>query len=135
MRDTGPTSACSTPVLAFDGDCGFCQTAIDQVRASARPAMRAVPWQSLPQETIRRHQGRLDREVLLLLDGQVLVGGAEALAVFVGQSPARRYRLAGRAVRLPVIRAGARIIYRWVARNRHRMPSGTAACVVPKGHT
>ncbi|MFC4517337.1 thiol-disulfide oxidoreductase DCC family protein [Streptomyces ehimensis] len=135
MRATEPTSACSAPVLAFDGDCGFCQMAIDRIRASARPAMAAVPWQSLPQETVKRHQDRLDREVLLLLDGRVLAGGAEALAVFVGQSPARRYRLAGAAVRLPVIRAGARVIYQRVARNRHRMPAGTAACAVPKRHT
>ncbi|GHG50181.1 thiol-disulfide oxidoreductase DCC family protein [Streptomyces griseocarneus] len=135
MSDPGATTACSTPVLAFDGDCGFCQTAIDRISASARPAMKAVPWQSLPEETLRQYQDRLDREVLLFLDGQVLASGAEALAAFVGNSPARRYRLAGAVVRLPILRIGARVIYRWVARNRYRMPSGTAACAVPRRRT
>jgi hypothetical protein len=34
-------------------------------------------------------------------------------------------------VRLPGIRAGARVVYRWVSRNRHRLPGGTPACAVP----
>lgn len=35
-------------ILAFDGDCGFCQAAINQIRERSKPRMRAAAWQTLP---------------------------------------------------------------------------------------
>ncbi|MGW0771314.1 hypothetical protein [Streptomyces sp. NPDC002676] len=32
-------------------------------------------------------------------------------------------------------RPSARYLYRWVARNRHRLPGGTTACPLPASHT
>jgi predicted DCC family thiol-disulfide oxidoreductase YuxK len=34
-------------------------------------------------------------------------------------------------IELPGIRSLAGVIYRWVARNRSRLPGGTPACAVP----
>ncbi|MFI1001366.1 thiol-disulfide oxidoreductase DCC family protein [Streptomyces galbus] len=121
----------STPVLAYDGDCGFCQTSVDRIRALAAPALEAVPWQLLPAEATAPHLERLDREVLLLRGRAVLAGGADAVARYVGASPLRTYRVLAAVVRLPGIRACARTVYRWVARNRQRLPGGTSACAVP----
>ncbi|MFD3679888.1 DCC1-like thiol-disulfide oxidoreductase family protein [Streptomyces sp. NPDC058613] len=118
-------------VLAFDGDCGFCQAAVSRITAGARPTVRAVPWQSLPDEVTDPHVERLDREVLLLLDGRVLAGGAQALAEFVRDSPVRGYRLAAALLRTPGIRACASVGYRWVANNRQRMPGSSEACALP----
>ncbi|MEU4189955.1 thiol-disulfide oxidoreductase DCC family protein [Streptomyces griseoluteus] len=120
------------PLLVFDGDCAFCQAAVQQIRVRARPQMPAAPWQSLPKPLIRTHLQRLDREVLLLDGGTALCGGAAALAGFLGSSPTRRYRGMAFGLRLPVIRLLAHQIYRWVAVNRHRMPAGTATCVFPR---
>ncbi|MEV7419707.1 DCC1-like thiol-disulfide oxidoreductase family protein [Streptomyces sp. NPDC089919] len=117
------------PVLAFDGDCGFCQLSIDRITAAARPAIEAVPWQSLPAGTTAPHLARLDQEVLLFQDGRVLAGGAPALAGYVRHSPLRRYRLTAVALGLPGIRGCAGAAYRVVARNRHRMPGGAGTCV------
>ncbi|OQD56799.1 thiol-disulfide oxidoreductase [Streptomyces phaeoluteigriseus] len=119
------------PVLAYDGDCGFCQTSVDRIRAIAAPTLEAVPWQFLPAESTAPHLERLDREVLLLRGGMVLAGGADAVARYVGASPSRTYRVLAAVVRLPGIRACARVVYRWVSRNRHRLPGGTSACAVP----
>ncbi|MGW3953039.1 thiol-disulfide oxidoreductase DCC family protein [Streptomyces sp. NPDC004752] len=131
--DVRPSSSAppSSPVLAYDGDCGFCQTAIDRIRALAAPALEAVPWQFLPTESTSPYFERLDREVLLLRDGSVLAGGADALARYVTTSPSPAYRALAALVRLPGIRACARMMYRWVSRNRHRLPGGTPACAVP----
>ncbi|MFD4242273.1 DCC1-like thiol-disulfide oxidoreductase family protein [Streptomyces sp. NPDC058525] len=118
-------------VLAFDGDCGFCQAAVDRITTRARPALRAAPWQSLPAEDTDPHVARLDREVLLLADGRVLAGGAQALAHFVRDSPVRRYRLASVLLRAPGLRACAAVGYRWVADNRQRMPGSSNACTLP----
>jgi predicted DCC family thiol-disulfide oxidoreductase YuxK len=37
----------------------------------------------------------------------------------------------GRVILLPGVEAVAGVVYRWVARNRHRMPGGTAQCNLP----
>ncbi|MFD5617042.1 thiol-disulfide oxidoreductase DCC family protein [Streptomyces yangpuensis] len=119
------------PVLAFDGDCGFCQAVINQIVDRGRPTLRAVPWQFLPDTTTQPHMARLDHEVLLLDHDQVIAGGAQALATYMRHSSVRRYQLAGAAIQTPLLRNAAQHIYRWVARHRHRMPAGTPACAVP----
>jgi predicted DCC family thiol-disulfide oxidoreductase YuxK len=90
-----------------------------------------VPWQFLPAGSTAPHLDRLDREVLLLRDGEVLAGGVDALDSYVGTSPARAYRVLASVMRLPGIRACAGAVYRWVARNRRRLPGGTPVCAVP----
>ncbi|MCF4137988.1 DUF393 domain-containing protein [Streptomyces sp. Tue 6430] len=126
-----PSAGPSAPALAYDGDCGFCRTSVGRIRALAAPTVEAVPWQSLPAEVTAPHLERLDREVLLLRGGAVLAGGADAVARYVGASPSRAYRVLAAVVRLPGIRACARVVYRWISRNRHRLPGGTSACAVP----
>ncbi|MFQ6849594.1 DUF393 domain-containing protein [Streptomyces sp. 35M1] len=121
-------------VLAFDGDCGFCQAAVRQIQLRAQPRTAAVAWQALPPELTQPHLDRLNREVLLFDGGRVCVGGVAALAGFLGSSPTRTYRGVGRFLRMPLIRPAANLIYRWVARNRQRMPGGTATCAVPRPH-
>ncbi|MEU4359647.1 thiol-disulfide oxidoreductase DCC family protein [Streptomyces virginiae] len=119
------------PVLAFDGDCGFCQAVINQISARGQPTLRAVPWQFLPETATQPHRARLDHEVLLLHHDQVIASGAQALAEYLRHSPSRRCQLAGAAIQVPLLRNAARHIYRWVSRHRHRMPAGTPACAVP----
>jgi predicted DCC family thiol-disulfide oxidoreductase YuxK len=117
-------------VLAFDGDCAFCQMAIDRITKYARPRITSTPWQSLPAPTRTRHRARLDREVLLLEGDQVLLGGADALAYVLRSSPARSFRVAATVAGFPVMRTIARGVYSWVAANRHRIPAGTSSCAL-----
>lgn len=119
-------------VLAFDGDCGFCQAAVQQIRNRAQPRVPAAPWQSLPEPLTQPHLVRLDREVLLFVGDTPRWGGADALARFLGSSPSRRYRAAALCLRMPGISLIAHLTYRWVAAHRHRMPAGTAACALPR---
>ncbi|MDX3387933.1 DCC1-like thiol-disulfide oxidoreductase family protein [Streptomyces niveiscabiei] len=121
------------PVLVYDGDCGFCQVAVDRMRGPASPVIEAVPWQFLDAELTAPHLQRLDREVLLMRGGVVLAGGAEALGRYVGSSPSAGWRVVGAVVRLPGVRGCARVAYGWVARNRRRLPGGTGACAVRGG--
>ncbi|MFJ5043987.1 thiol-disulfide oxidoreductase DCC family protein [Streptomyces sp. NPDC088719] len=134
MNDTVTGSAQGRTVLAFDGDCGFCQAAVRQIQLRARPRTAAVAWQTLPPELTEPHLERLDREVLLFDGDRVRAGGVAALAALLGSSPVRVHRGVGRLLRLPPIRPAANLVYRWVSRNRQRMPGGTAACAVPRRH-
>ncbi|WP_033218682.1 thiol-disulfide oxidoreductase DCC family protein [Kitasatospora phosalacinea] len=121
----------SEPLLAYDGDCAFCQAAIDRIRRKAAPRIDAVPWQALPERLTAPHLSRLDREVLLFHNEAVHASGADALARFVGSSPARGYRLAAAALSLPGMRTCARRVYALVARNRQHLPGGAASCALP----
>lgn len=129
-RATGPAPGSAPPVLAYDGDCGFCQSSVDRIRSLAAPTLEAVPWQFLPEESTAPHRARLDREVLLLRGSTVLAGGADAVARWLGSSPSAGCRVVGAVLRLPGVRGCARVVYRGVARNRHRLPGGTPACAV-----
>ncbi|TBL38587.1 DUF393 domain-containing protein, partial [Verrucosispora sp. SN26_14.1] len=55
----------------------------------------------------------------------------DAIAALLAGS-GRLWRIAGAGLRFPPVRAVAWPAYRWVARNRHRMPGGTAACSLPQ---
>ncbi|MFE9722054.1 thiol-disulfide oxidoreductase DCC family protein [Streptomyces sp. NPDC005794] len=132
MSNAAPHHAGQRTVLAFDGDCGFCQAAVRQIQTHAKPRTEAAAWQTLPPELTEPHLQRLDREVLLFDGRRVRYGGARALADYLGSSPARPYQVAGRCLQLPLISLVAHLIYRGVAKNRHRMPGGTAACAVPR---
>ncbi|WP_405462183.1 DUF393 domain-containing protein [Streptomyces anulatus] len=132
MNNSATGDAEGRTVLAFDGDRGFCQTAVRQIQLRARPRTAAVAWQTLPPQLTEPHLNRLDREVLLFDGNRIRAGGVAALAALLGSSPARAYRGVGMLLRLPLIRPAANLVYRWVARNRQRMPGGTAACAVPR---
>ncbi len=129
---SGPQASPARTVLAFDGDCGFCENSVRLIRERARPRIAAAPWQALPEELTGPHLARLDREVVLFHRGTARYGGVDAVSRFLGSSPARRYRAAGFVLRLPFVRPFAHLVYRWVAANRHRMPGSTAACAVPR---
>ena len=60
------------------------------------------------------------------------LAGPDAIAALLRTSH-RAWRLIGRLLQLPPVRALAWPGYRWVARNRHRLPGGTAACALPRG--
>lgn len=121
-------------VLAFDGDCAFCQAAIDRIARWARPRITSMPWQTLPAPATAQHRARLDREVVLFERGEVRSGGADALACFVRSSPDFAFRVVGTVVGAPIVRTLARCVYAWVAANRHRLPAGTASCALTNRH-
>jgi predicted DCC family thiol-disulfide oxidoreductase YuxK len=119
-------------MLIFDGDCAFCTTTARWIAARWRIPAEAVPWQRLGQPG-------LDALGLTVTD-------VEHAAWWV-DSAGRRFR-GHRAVGHALLAAGgwraglgrvalvppgswvAALVYRAVARWRHRLPGGTPACRV-----
>lgn len=119
------------PILLFDGDCGFCAAAVRLTRTRVAPHVRFVPWQMADLPALGVTEAQADREILWIIPGTGTVqGGARAAARVLMQGSAP-WRLAGRLLRLPPVSWAARAVYRAVARNRHRLPGGTAACSLP----
>ena len=61
----------------------------------------------------------------------VRAAGPDAIAQLLARQRSA-LAVAGAVLRVPPVRAVAWPTYRWVARNRHRLPGGTAACSLPQ---
>ncbi|AXK32279.1 DUF393 domain-containing protein [Streptomyces armeniacus] len=117
------------PVLVYDGDCGFCTTSVRFAERRLRPRCAATPWQFADLEALGVTRERAEHEVLWVTPPGTVYGGAQAVAKVLLSAP-RAWPLLGGALMLPPVRWPAHGLYRLIARNRHRMPGGTAACAV-----
>jgi predicted DCC family thiol-disulfide oxidoreductase YuxK len=124
------------PVLVFDGDCAFCSSC---VRAAERwlrrpgtvPGWTAEPFQFADLAALGVTEERASQEVLWVTPTGEVYGGAQAAAKLLLRSGGAWAYLGG-VLRLAPVRPVAAVVYRWVARNRHRMPGGTPACALPQ---
>lgn len=108
--------------VVYDADCGFCTR-------SARWVDRApVSWQSLDLDAVGATREQADSYAgFLSADGRITALGAPAIAQAM-QARGGWTRPLGRLMTLPGVRNLAALVYPVVARNRHKLPGGTAAC-------
>ena len=115
------------PVLVFDGDCAFCSSSVRWLErwVGCRPVI--VAWQ-------RADLNRLGLTPEQCSEALQWVGaqgerrdGADAVAATLRHG-GKGWWIIGAVMSVPGIRHLARVVYRWVARNRHRLPGGTPAC-------
>ena len=122
--------AAPRPVLVFDGDCAFCTSSARVVAGRLRrsPADFAVePWQHLDLAALGLTEARCVEAVQWVgADGEVAGGEAAIGRALLASRP--WVRPVGALLLLPGVRAVAGVVYRWVARHRHRLPGGTPAC-------
>jgi predicted DCC family thiol-disulfide oxidoreductase YuxK len=109
------------PVVVYDGDCVFCMRQVERLRRHAGSTVDLAPYQdaaprfpSVPAEAFRRSV------VLVDTDGRVY-DGAEAVFRALAAGPRGGaglwcYRS------LPGFAALSEGVYRWVARNRGKLP-------------
>jgi len=125
-----------TPTLVFDGDCAFCSNSVRMAERWCRPAVRFVPWQSLDLEAHGLTEEAVTSSVQWLrprTDGQPIPSGAAAVARVLLRSR-WPFRPLGALLLAPPFSWLGRLVYRWVADNRYRLPGGTPACAVNKPH-
>lgn len=119
------------PVFLFDGDCGVCQRAIDQIRDRVGPPVAFTAYQSVDLAAY----GVTPTEVLV---GPILVrtdgtheigplGMAEVLRM--ARAP---YRSVGALMLAPGIRHLLRRVGPVMYRNRGRLPGAGSSCAVPE---
>lgn len=118
------------PLLVFDGDCAFCTRSVRFVERRLRRHPQIAAWQSLDLVALGLTQSECEEAVQWIgADGarasahiavaRTLVHGRKGWAVL------------GWIILVPGVRSVAGWVYRWIARNRHRMPGGTAQCSLP----
>lgn len=116
------------PLMLFDGDCGFCtRSALASRGRWFRARVDVRPFQRVD---LVVHNLTVDKcgETLHVVDndGSVHVG-SDAVAVVLRESRFP-WPIIGAFLRLPGVRWVAQGAYAIVARNRHKLPGGSAAC-------
>jgi predicted DCC family thiol-disulfide oxidoreductase YuxK len=125
----GPTR--QRPVLVFDGDCAFC-TSSARLLERIGPKAEIVPWQLADLDELGITAARATEAVQWIGTDGTVRSGHEAIAAALGTA-GWPWRIAGRLISLSGISALAAVAYRWIARNRYRLPGGTPACAVGQG--
>jgi predicted DCC family thiol-disulfide oxidoreductase YuxK len=119
------------PVLVFDGDCAFCTSSAHQLERIG-PEAEIVAWQFADLDELGITAAQATDAVQWIGTDGTVRSGHEAIAAALGTA-GWPWRIAGRAMLLPGISSLAAVTYRWIARNRYRLPGGTPACAVGQG--
>ncbi|GAA4874702.1 DUF393 domain-containing protein [Kitasatospora terrestris] len=128
------------PVLVFDGDCALCTTFVRWAERYPRASLSSAGWDAVPSQHAdlaaladfthgEVTPDRAERELLWITPARRTYGGAQAVAGLLMRSGGA-WAWAGALLTLPPVRPLADAVYRFVARHRHQLPIGTAACEV-----
>lgn len=119
------------PTFVFDGDCAFCTACARFIERRIPTSAQVVPWQFTDLDALGLTVAECAEAVQWVGEDGGRAAGPDAISRLLTSSNTALWRGLGRLLRFPPVRAAAWPTYRWVARNRHRMPGGTAACAVP----
>jgi predicted DCC family thiol-disulfide oxidoreductase YuxK len=117
-------------VLVYDGDCAFCTSSVRFVERRIPTSAEIVPWQFADLAALGTTAERAERELLWVHRSGRVDGGAEAVAALLVNAGGA-WKAIGWMISVPPVSWLARIAYRSVAANRHRLPGGTPACALP----
>lgn len=118
------------PTFVYDGDCAFCTRCAKFIERRIPTRARVVPWQFADLDALGLTAAECVQAVQWVGEDGSRAAGPDAIArLLCGSGPL--WRVAGAGLRLAPVRALAWPAYRWVARNRHRLPGG-AACALPR---
>lgn len=117
--------------FVYDGDCAFCTKCAEFIERRIPTDVAVVPWQFADLDALGLTVAECEEAVQWVGADGGRAAGPDAIARLLGTSnPA--WRAAGGLLRVPPVRLAAWPAYRLVARNRHRLPGGTAACALPQ---
>jgi predicted DCC family thiol-disulfide oxidoreductase YuxK len=121
------------PTLVYDGDCGFCTRCAEWIRPRIPQGHDVVAWQELPDlEALGLTAADVARASYWIdADGRPH-GGERGVAMALNEIGGF-WTVVGRMLLLPPIRTLAAPLYGLIARYRHRLPGGSAACNVDDG--
>ena len=138
-RLTGVEHASDQPgadraVFLYDGDCAFCTSCARFIERHIPTAAEVAPWQFADLEALGVSQDDAEASVQWIdprAGRRLNAAGPAAIARLLVDAGSYWRPLGWLLDRRPV-RWIAGPAYRLIARNRHRMPGGTAACALPQ---
>ena len=121
------------PTFVFDGDCAFCTMCARFIERRIATPARIVAWQHADLSELGLTRDACLDAVQWTAPGQPALAGPDAIGALL-RSSSPGWRPFGWLLQLPPVRLLAWPLYRLIARNRHRLPGGTAACALSPGH-
>lgn len=119
------------PLLVFDGDCAFCTTWVLRLKNALGRFPDAQPWQWLDLGELDLSPSDVTRYVWLMV-GERRFRGHAAFAALLRMQRHWSLRFLGHLLVTPPFSWAAAVGYSLIARFRHRLPGGTAACTMPR---
>jgi predicted DCC family thiol-disulfide oxidoreductase YuxK len=116
-----------TSLLVYDGDCGFCTTAVGIAKRRIGSTAEMQPWQRLDLDTLGLTQAQCEQAVQYRDRNGHWTSAGHAAAELLREAP-RPWPWLGGFLELPVASWLTERIYELVSANRHRLPGGTPAC-------
>ena len=117
-------------VFLYDGDCAFCSSCARWLQRWVPTSAPVQPWQFTDIGVLGVTPAECDAAVQWI-EGSNRAAGPAAIAALLRTSHVW-WRAVGRVLGTRLGLALTWPMYRWVARNRDRMPGGTAACALPE---
>jgi predicted DCC family thiol-disulfide oxidoreductase YuxK len=117
-------------VFLYDGDCAFCSTCARFIERRMRTGAQVVAWQFTDIAALGVSQEAAENAVQWI-DADGISAGPAAIARLLGDAGSY-WRPLGALLATRPAQWLAWPVYRWVARNRHRLPGGTASCSLPQ---
>ncbi|GAA2261575.1 hypothetical protein GCM10009853_013330 [Glycomyces scopariae] len=114
----------------YDGDCAFCTTSANFIEKHIRTSAKVVPWQWADLDALGVTQQEAE-DAVWWIEISFRRAGPDAIAVLLRRAQ-WYWKPFGWLLSLKPVAFVAWPVYRWVARNRHRLPGGTAACSLPQ---
>lgn len=122
--------------LVYDGDCGFCTRcaafAERYVQRGGDRRVAVVAWQVADLDGLGLTAAEC-AEAVQWVGGDGTRGAGPVAIAHLLRAGGPGWRLAGWLLARRPVLALAWPVYRWVARNRHRLPGGSRACALPRG--
>ena len=115
------------PVIIYDGDCAFCSSSIRTLQRLIPRSPTMIPYQFVNPADYGLTLEQCERALQYVApDGRISAGHEAYRQMLIGLGGI--YKLLGHLMRTPIYYGIANTVYRWVAKNRHKMPGGTPTC-------
>ncbi len=118
------------PVLVYDGDCGICTKCVSFVDKHLSRNIDIVAWQHADLPALRLSQAECEEAVQWVAPDGAVSSAHIAIGDLLKDSGALWWPL-GVLMQTPPFKWVASVIYKWIAKNRDRLPGGTPACAMP----
>jgi predicted DCC family thiol-disulfide oxidoreductase YuxK len=121
----------ANPVLIYDGDCKFCQLSLEFGIRNLPTFPRYVAFQKIDPVEFGLTLEQVKTQIWLATKGSSstsALGGHLAAGEILLMQTNPLHKILGWFIKTPPTSWIAAVVYRWVARNRHRLPGGSRQC-------
>jgi predicted DCC family thiol-disulfide oxidoreductase YuxK len=120
-------AALAQQTLIYDGDCAFCTLWVGRLQSWLPAFPQTLTSQSIALDDYALTDTDVERYAWYITPTHQYAGHL-AFSALLRAQPKLMYRILGVLVATPPVSWIAGLTYSFVARNRHALPGGTAAC-------